>query len=158
EPERVRPTRVGRRQTTVADDHLRTGVSYGLDNLSKDASNDTTLLREIAAAYEKVSMVQGGYALSSRGNVLATSNLGETRGAIENLNKALAIRNRVFALQPNNKDVRQELALCYERIALIYVYNGPPDKAVDNLRKATPMLEALAAADPTNEDLQYALV
>ena len=37
-------------------------------------------------------------------------------------------------------------------------YNGPPDKAVDNLRKATPMLEALAAADPTNEDLQYALV
>ncbi|MDX6528795.1 MAG: eukaryotic-like serine/threonine-protein kinase [Blastocatellia bacterium] len=143
--------------TKVREGLVKDSLEY-LDNLSKDASNDTSLLREIAAAYEKVSMAQGGYALSSRGNVLTTSNLGDTRGAIENLNKALAIRERVFVLEPNNNDVRQELALCYERIGVVYVFNGPPDKAVENLRQATPILEELAAADPTNEDLQYALV
>jgi non-specific serine/threonine protein kinase/serine/threonine-protein kinase len=143
--------------TSVRQRLVKDALQY-LDNLSKEAANDTSLLREIAAAYEKVAAAQGGYALSSRGNVLTTSNLGDTRGATESLTKALAIRQRVFALEPNNKDVRQDLAFCYERIGVIYVFNGPPDKAVENLRKAAPMFEALAAAEPTNEDLQYALV
>jgi tetratricopeptide (TPR) repeat protein len=41
---------------------------------------------------------------------------------------------------------------------VVYVFNGPPDKAVENLRQATPIFEALAVADPASEDLQYALV
>lgn len=142
--------------TAVRQRLVKDGLNY-LDNLSKEAGNDTALLRELAAAYEKVAGVQGGIAVSSHGTGLATSNLGDTQGAIENLNKALAIRKRVFALEPNDKDVRQELALCYERIGAVYVYNGPPDKAVESLRRATPILEELTAADPTNEDLQFTL-
>jgi tetratricopeptide (TPR) repeat protein len=103
-------------------------------------------------------MVQGGATVSSRGTGLSSSHLGDTNGAKENLNKALTIRARVSALEPNNKDVRRELAYCYERIGVLYVGNGPPDKAVENLRKAAPILEALLAADPANEDLQYNLV
>lgn len=101
--------------------------------------------------------MQGAVTVSSRGVGLSTSNLGDTQGAIENLNKALAIRERVAALEKNSSAVRQELAYCYEAVGVLYVYNGPPNKAVESLRKAAPILEALAAADPKNEDLQFNL-
>jgi tetratricopeptide (TPR) repeat protein len=129
-----------------------------LDGLSKQTSNDISLLHEMAAAYEKVAMVQGGATVSSRGTALSTANLGDTKGAAENLDKALAIRERLLALEPNNRDVQRELAYCYERIGVLYVTNGPPEKAVQSLRKAAPRLEELLAADPADEDLQYNLV
>jgi eukaryotic-like serine/threonine-protein kinase len=143
--------------TSVRQRLVRDALEY-LDGLSKQASNDAALLRELAAAYEKVAMVQGGATVSSRGTALSTSNLGDTKGATENLDKALVIRERVSALEPKNKDAQQELAYCYERIGVLYVTNGPPEKAVESLRKAAPRMEALLAADPANEDLQYNLV
>jgi tetratricopeptide (TPR) repeat protein len=78
-------------------------------------------------------------------------------GALESLRKALAIRERVFAMEPNNREVQQELSYCYPAIGFLYVLNGPPEKAVESLRKGMPTMEALLAADPTNEDLQYKL-
>ncbi len=143
--------------TSVRQMLVKDALEY-LDNLSKEASDDPTLLREVAAAYEKVAMVQGGATVSSRGTALSTSNLGDTKGAIENLNKALAIRERLSTLDPNNRDIQRELAYCYERTGVLYVTNGPPEKAVESLRRAAPRLEALLAADPTDEDLQYNLV
>ncbi|MEY2512179.1 MAG: eukaryotic-like serine/threonine-protein kinase [Verrucomicrobiota bacterium] len=143
--------------TAVRQRLVRDALEY-LDGLSKQASNDTGLLREVAAAYEKVAMVQGGATVSSRGTALSTSNLGDTKGARENLDKALAIREKLSALEPNNKETQRDLAYCYERIGVLYVTNGPPEKAVESLRKAAPRLEALLAADPANEDLQYNLV
>jgi serine/threonine protein kinase/tetratricopeptide (TPR) repeat protein len=143
--------------TAVRQRLVKDALEY-LDHLSKQVSGDVALLRELAAAYEKVAMVQGGATVSSRGTALSASNLGDTKGARENLAKALAIRERLSALQPKNKDALRDLAYCYERIGVLYVTNGPPEKAVENLRKAAPRLEALLAADPANEDLQYNLV
>ena len=142
--------------TKVRERLVRDGLKY-LDNLSKDAANDRSLLRELAAAYEKVAAVQGGVAMSGRGTLLSNSNLADTPGALESLRKAIAIRERVFAMEPNSKDVQQELAFCYVTIGFLHVLNGPPDKAVDNLRKGMPTMEALLQADPSDEDLQYKL-
>jgi non-specific serine/threonine protein kinase/serine/threonine-protein kinase len=128
-----------------------------LDNLSKESTNDTSLLRELAAAYEKVAAVQGGVA-ASRGSALTTSNLGDTKGALESLNKALTIREKVAALEPDSKEARQELAFCLATIGELYMSTGAPDKAVESLRKATPIYEALLAVDPENETLQINLV
>ncbi len=139
--------------TAVRQRLVRDGLDY-LDNLSKEAGSDTSLLRELAGAYEKLMAVQGGTAATGRGTLLSTSNLGDTRGAMESERKALAIRERVFALEPNNKDVRKELALCYLGMGGLYVATGPPDKPVEYARKAMPTLEALLAADPRNEELQ----
>ena len=135
---------------------IKDALQY-LDNLSKETGNDPSLLRELAGAYEKVAAVQGGVAMSGRGTLLSTSNLGDMPGALDSLRKALAIRERVFAMEPGNKEVRQELAFCYVTIGFLHVLNGPPDKAVENLRKGMPIMEALLAADPTDEDLQYNL-
>jgi eukaryotic-like serine/threonine-protein kinase len=136
---------------------VKDGLEY-LDNLSSQAGNDTGLLRELADAYERVAAVQGGVAQSNHGTALTTSNLGDTQGAIRNLGKALVIREKVSVLEPGNQDVRKELAYCYEKLGVLYVYNGPAGKAVEDLRKATPVLEALLASDPANEDFQYNLV
>jgi non-specific serine/threonine protein kinase/serine/threonine-protein kinase len=143
--------------TSVRQKLVKDALEY-LNGLSKQAGNDAGLLREIAAAYEKVAMVQGGATVSSRGTALSTSNLGDTKGARENLDKALAIREKLSTLEPNNKDAQRDLAYCYERIGVLCVTNGPPEKAVESLRKAAPRLEALLASDPADEDLQYNLV
>jgi non-specific serine/threonine protein kinase/serine/threonine-protein kinase len=140
--------------TKVRERLVKDALEY-LDNLSQEAGNDPSLLRELAAAYEKVAMVQGGVAQTSRGTTLTTSNLGDTPGAKESMGKALAIRERVSALEPANKDVRKELAYCYVQTEVLYLFAGPPDKAVEYGRKAMPILESLLAADPANEELQY---
>ncbi len=142
--------------TKVRERMVKDALQY-LDNLSKDAGNDISLLREVAAGYERVAAVQGGVAMSVRGQILSSSNLGDMPGALQSLNKAVAIREKVFAMKPADKDVRQELSYCYTAIGFLYLLNGPPDKAVEYQLKGLPMMEALLAADPENEDLQYKL-
>lgn len=142
--------------TKVRERLVKDALEY-LDTLAKDAGNDTSLLRELAGAYEKVAAVQGGIAMSGRGTILSASNLGDTKGAIESLNSAQVLRERLFAMEPNNKDVQQELAYCYAAIGFLHVFNGPPEKAVDYLRRGLPIMEGLSAADSNNEDLQYKL-
>jgi non-specific serine/threonine protein kinase/serine/threonine-protein kinase len=142
--------------TAVRHRLVKDALQY-LDNLSKETGNDTSLLRELAGAYEKVAAIQGGVAMSGRGTLLSASNLGDMPGALESLRKAIAIRERLFAMDQGNKEVQQELAFCYVTIGFLHVLNGPPDKAVENLRKGMPIMEELVAADPTDEDLQYKL-
>jgi eukaryotic-like serine/threonine-protein kinase len=142
--------------TKVRETLVKDSLEY-LDNLSQEVGSDRPLMRELAAAYEKVAAVQGGVAMSGHGTLLSTSNLADMPGALKSLRKAIAIRERVFAMEPNNREVRQELAFCYVTIGFLHVLNGPPDKAVENLRKGMPIMEELVAADPTDEDLQYKL-
>jgi len=143
--------------TRVRERLVKDALEY-LDNLSKEAGNDVSLSSELASAYEKVAAVQGGIAFSSHGTALASANLGDTKGAIDSLNKALAIRERVVAMEPNNKEMQHNLSFCYAGLGELYTSTGPPDKAADNLRKALPIVEALLAEDPTNESLQINLV
>ena len=140
----------------VRERMVKDALQY-LDNLSKDAGNDKGLLREIAAAYERVAAVQGGVAMSGRGTILSPSNLGDMPGALESLKRAVAIREKVFGMGGSNGEVRQELAYCYAAVGFLYVLNGPPDKAVEYLRKGIPIMEQQAAVDGSDQDLQYKL-
>jgi hypothetical protein len=65
-----------------------------LDSLSRESAGDPTLRLELAAAYEKVGDVQGGY---------LAANLGD-RGAIDSYRKALAIRESLAAVNPGDFD------------------------------------------------------
>src|SRR6185436_7898581 len=142
--------------TKVRERLVKDSLGY-LDNLSQEVGTDRPLMRELAAAYEKVAAVQGGVAMSGHGTLLSASSLADMPGALKSLRQAIAIRERVFAMEPNDKEVRQELAFCYVTIGFLHVLNGPPDKAVENLRKGMPIMEELVTADPTDEDLQYKL-
>jgi non-specific serine/threonine protein kinase/serine/threonine-protein kinase len=140
--------------TKVRERMVKDALEY-LDKLSKDAGNDVSLLREVAAAYGKVASVQGGAAVSNRGAYLSASNLGDTQGALASMQKSLAMTERALALDPRNKEIQQDLGDCYGGLATLYSTAGPPDKTVESIRKALPIYEQLLAADPTNEVLQY---
>lgn len=142
--------------TKVRERMVKDALQY-LDNLSKDAGNDTSLLRELAAGYERVAAVQGGVAMSGHGTILSPANFGDMTGALQSLNKALAIREQLARSRPGDKDIQQELAYCYAAIGFIYLLNGPPDKAVEYMGKGLPIMEASLASDPNDADLQYKL-
>jgi serine/threonine protein kinase/tetratricopeptide (TPR) repeat protein len=141
--------------TKVRERMVKDALKY-LDNVSKDAGNDVSLLREIADGYERVAAVQGGVAMSAHnGVIISASNLGDTAGALENFHKALSIREKLASSAPNDNELRLELAYNYISIGFVHVLNGPPDQAVEYLYKGLPILEALYATDRDNEDLQY---
>ncbi len=135
---------------------VRDALEY-LDNLSREAGNDTSLLRELAAAYAKVAAVQGGAATSSHA-LLSLSNLGDTKGALESQLKAMTIWERVSELESTNRTAQQGLATCYGELAFEYLTLGRPDKTVEYEHKAIPLLTSLLVADPASEDLQFLLL
>src|SRR5439155_9506348 len=61
---------------------VRRALQY-LDSLAKESSNDVSLERELAAAYDRVGDVQG---------LPDAANLGDTAGARRSHEKALALR------------------------------------------------------------------
>jgi eukaryotic-like serine/threonine-protein kinase len=144
--------------TKVRERLVKDALSY-LDNLSNDSGNDIGLLRELAAAYEKVASVQGGAgtSLKAYGRFGSSSNLGDTQGALESMRKAQAIRERLVALQPRNRALQTELAFCYAILSGYYSLPGPPEKVLEYANKALPTLETSLAADPGNEDLRTML-
>lgn len=139
--------------TKVREQLVKDALKY-LDNLSNDAGNDVALLRELASAYEKVGAVQGGIAVGTRGKALSTSNLGDTKGALESYRKALAIRQRLSSLEPRNRLMQNELAYCYNALAGLHSLAGPPEKVLEYADKSIAILEASLVADPVDEELQ----
>ena len=145
------PGSTAARQRLVND-----GLQY-LDNLSNETGNDVSLLSELATAYEKVAAVQGGTVTTSRGKILSESNLGDTPGAMASLRKAISIRGRLVALEPNNRDLRYQLANAYQELAGLHLLAGPAEKAIEYSDKTLGILEPACAADPNNADLRYVL-
>ena len=113
------------------------------------------MLRELADAYEKVAAVQGGLAASARGTILSASNLGDTAGALASQGKALAIREQVANLYRSNPSDQQALAHAHVTLGGLYLLSGPPEKAVEQCRKAIPLIEPLLVKNPTSEDLRF---
>jgi tetratricopeptide (TPR) repeat protein len=142
--------------TKVREQLVKDGLAY-LDNLSKEAGSDRSLLRELASAYEKVAAVQGGIAVSSQGTTLSSSNLGDIVGARASLRKAVQLRDRVNNLEPNNLEIRYELGLCHDLLAETYLVGGPPEKTIEHETQANSIFESCLAADPENEKVLYAM-
>jgi len=78
---------------------MRRGIEY-LDSLSREASNDTGLKRELAQGYLRIGMAQGLY---------FDSNLGKRGAARESFSKAVALLEDVARRQPSDARVRAEL-------------------------------------------------
>ncbi len=142
--------------TKVRERMVKDALQY-LDNLSKDAGNDVSLLREIAFGYARVSSVQGGTGTVIGGRYISLANLGDTKGALESGHKGLAILERLVALDPRNRELRIELGEGYGGIAGLYGLSGPPEKTLEYCDKAIPILEAALSDAPDNQDLRFTL-
>lgn len=112
-----------------------------LDSLSQEAANDIELQRELATAYFKIGDVQG--------RVLA-ANIGDTKGALASYQKAVALFDKLAALEPAHREIQHERVYSYERLGEISLTLGKPADAVAHFRKAIPLVEDLLATEPTN--------
>lgn len=112
-----------------------------LDKLAKEAKGDLSLQRELAAAYEKVGDVQGGF---------RTSNLGDTAGFISSYRKALAIREAVYQADPENLVAQRELLRTHGRLSDALLGAGDPSGSLEQLRALLPIAARLADRDPKN--------
>ena len=112
-----------------------------LDKLANEAKGDLGLQRELAAAYERVGDVQGGF---------RKSNLGDTAGFIASYRKALAIREAVFRGDPRNAESQRELFQTHLRLSDALMATGDLKSSVDQVKQMLPIAEKLSAEDPNN--------
>lgn len=107
-----------------------------LDSLSREVTDDPSLEKELATAYEKVGDVQG---------LAPFANLGDTAGALVSYDKALEIRRSLAELNPEDVEAQNALSSLYYRMA--YSLDAKRDfaGASASIRKALAINEAAAA-------------
>ncbi len=125
--------------TTPARKVLINGALQYLDSLSKEASGDAALQRELAAAYDRVGSLLG---------YTGAANLGDFHGAMQSFNKALAIRKSLAASNPNDAQINEELLNDYFRMGFVLQDAGDYTAALDDIKQALPLAQRLAAAHP----------
>jgi non-specific serine/threonine protein kinase/serine/threonine-protein kinase len=116
-----------------------------LDSLSKEASGDLVLQRELAAAYDRVGDVLG---------YDGGANLGDFSGALQSYDKALAIREAAAAANRGDEQIQSDLLNDYFHVSFALNSTGDYAGALNELRKALPVAQRLAAArgDPKYQD------
>ena len=112
-----------------------------LDSLSAESAGDTGLRRELAAAYEKVGDVQGGYHMA---------NLGNIAGALDSYRKALAIRDDMVRQGYADDDLRRDLVRNHGKLSDVLLNSGHAGEALDHSRKLLAMAQLLAGQNPGN--------
>lgn len=133
--------------TVVRQKLVQDALQY-LDNLSREASNDRDLLRELATAYEKVGQIQGNSYYV---------NLGDTRGGMKSYRRSLEIREKLLSTHPENPALRDEVANSYEGVGDMLYTTGDLRLGLGNYEHALELREHLAAVNPTQIDYRIAL-
>ena len=109
-----------------------------LDSLSHEPGIDRSLLREMAAGYDKIGDVQG---------TPFGSNLGDTKAAMESYGKALAVRERLWKSNPNNIEDGLAVAQSQRRIAGMAAFRAEPD-AVEKVEQALGAAQSVLIIAP----------
>ena len=116
-----------------------------LDSLSKESSDDLSLQRELAAAYDRVGDVLG---------YNGAANLGDFAGAMQSYKKALAIREAAAAASPGDAQTQSDLLNDYFHLGFAQQDAGDYKGALNDFRKALPVAQGLVAAYPNNPKYQ----
>lgn len=111
---------------------LQRSVEY-LDRLARESSNDPALMRELATGYGRIGTLQGGgYNI----------NLGDTKSAANNFQKALAIRESLARANPQSVRDRIELAGAYKSYGEFEMASlGDARRGFDDVQRALTMLD-----------------
>jgi non-specific serine/threonine protein kinase/serine/threonine-protein kinase len=113
-------------------------ASEWLDTLARDAPGDPALTAELAEAYQQLGNAQGG---------TGEANAGDTAAALASQRKALALRERLVALAPNDPEYGDRLAAA--QIDMAYTLD-PGAEALGLAQNAVSLaqrLESLAPGD-----------
>ncbi|MBV6434665.1 MAG: Serine/threonine-protein kinase PknD [Bryobacteraceae bacterium] len=127
---------------------VRKAMEY-LDNLSKEASDDPGLEKELATAYQRVGDLQGNP------NV---ANLGDTVGALKNYRKAMQIREDLLKTFPRDPGLRRDLAASEEAVGDLLLTGGNLEGALRGYQKSQAIREELVKENPGSRPLRSLLV
>ncbi|MGC2235030.1 MAG: protein kinase [Pyrinomonadaceae bacterium] len=125
---------------------VQRAVEY-LDKLAAESGDDIELQNELAAAYEKIGDVQ---------SEIFKPNAGKTSEALSSHQKALELRKKIFAAEPNAERAAN-LANSYLRIGDVLIMSGSLAETRETYRESIRFLEPLYAADPESSVVQVKL-
>ncbi|HEU4643255.1 MAG TPA: protein kinase [Gemmatimonadaceae bacterium] len=128
---------------------LVTGALEHLDRLYRQAGDDPALMREIAAAYVKLGLVQGDPTVA---------NLGDLAAARRSFERALSIAERLVAADPGDHVARRTLALAHEKMSDADAWGGRLPEGVAHARSALEQWQSLATANPASTSALRAVV
>ena len=120
-----------------------------LDRLGREAANDPTLQRELAAAYEKVGELQGNP---------TNPNLIALKDALISYEKAHAIRQQLLKNDPRDFEQRRLLADNYRALGDIRWQANEPAESLKSSEAALAIYEQLLVEKPDSMDLRLAWI
>ena len=113
-----------------------------LDSLAKEATGDVSLQRELASAYERLGNVQGD---------MYGSSLGDATGALQSLQKALAMRQAIASANPHNVEDLVALARTFDETGRVQWHSlGGTKEGLQSLQQAVATAESAVQIDPEN--------
>jgi non-specific serine/threonine protein kinase/serine/threonine-protein kinase len=127
---------------------VRTGLKY-LDSLTSDASDDRSMLKELAESYVRMGDVQGEP---------QNQNKGEPQAAAASYAKALKLFERAGSGAPSPEVLAEMAQTRLKRGNIMMMLSGDPEAAAMEARKATDILELRLSTQPGNQDYLYDLV
>ena len=119
-----------------------------LDKLAGEGGDDRSLQSELAAAYDKIGDIQGGFNIA---------HLGQRKEAAQSYRKALAIREALVAAEPNNVAFRRQLATSYTNMGEITWVEVDVVRSLEFHGKALEINKQLAAEVPNDKGIRFGL-
>jgi tetratricopeptide (TPR) repeat protein len=122
---------------------VRTGSEY-LQRLSREASDDTGLQRELAAAFVKLGDAQGHP---------NAANIGDTAAARRSYDQAIAIAGEVLRTNPSDLAVSRTIAMAHRKQADVLAWSSEMQDALRHSGLSRTLFQQVAVrADATSED------
>ena len=110
-----------------------------LDSLSLEASGDTALQRELAAAYDRVGDLLG---------YTGAANLGDYPGAVRSYERALSIRESSAAAHANDRQMQLDLLNDYFRLSFALNDTGDYAKALKHTQQGITFAQGIVKIHP----------
>jgi serine/threonine protein kinase/tetratricopeptide (TPR) repeat protein len=130
--------------TPVREFLVKTALTY-LDKLAQETGDDPELLKELVTAYARVGDVQGNSMVSHR---------GDTKAALANYRKALALANTLVETHPDDAQGQRLLSMCHERLGDIHMEHGQSQEALPSFQRFLELTQKLAQAAPNDARAQ----
>jgi hypothetical protein len=121
-----------------------------LEQMAAEARGNPAVLRDLAAAYERIGQILAGSRDAHLGGP------GSFQQARQLLEKALAIRRGLAAANPADRGLQLDMMETLQDIAEGYQFEGDLPRAIELKRQRLELLERLAARE-TTENLSYDL-
>jgi eukaryotic-like serine/threonine-protein kinase len=126
---------------------VRRALEY-LDSLAREAHGDTSLQRELAAAYVRIGNAQGNP---------NNANLGDTAGALRSYRESLAISERLLAADSTDLQARRSFGVALEKLSEVQSASGEVAAAVQSARKSLEAFKSIAEANSKDAAAQRSL-